>query len=281
MAGLAGGLGELRWYALVALFVAALATLAVYLVQYALLALRGGRRRRTPKQQQEQHHHHQQQEQEQSQQQQQSPWRPRDELLEEGGSVLGWALSLGSWRRQWRRAWVAALRDEAAARAVSAGELRGGLGRHGAKPRPSALKHRPAGCLRCRGTRAAEGSPRWGGGGLCGRAQRAARLGEAASKCPSSGDCDLAALVEDAGDERAAAAAWHKPEREPARSTPGAGRAASCRPAATRGLPCTMGEAGAGGRAGQHVCVGDKESSATCGRKIRRPLGLHGSGRLG
>uniref|UniRef100_A0A8B9QS51 C2 calcium dependent domain containing 2 n=1 Tax=Anas platyrhynchos TaxID=8839 RepID=A0A8B9QS51_ANAPL len=83
MAGLAGGLGELRWYALVALFVAALATLAVYLVQYALL------------------------------------------LLEEGGSVLGWALSLGSWRRQWRRAWVAALRHEAAARAVSAGELRG------------------------------------------------------------------------------------------------------------------------------------------------------------
>uniref|UniRef100_A0A8B9UK70 C2 calcium dependent domain containing 2 n=1 Tax=Anas zonorhyncha TaxID=75864 RepID=A0A8B9UK70_9AVES len=96
MAGLAGGLGELRWYALVALFVAALATLAVYLVQYALLS-----------------------------QQQQPPCRPGDELLEEGGSVLGWALSLGSWRRQWRRAWVAALRHEAAARAVSAGELRG------------------------------------------------------------------------------------------------------------------------------------------------------------
>eukprot|EP00075_Anas_platyrhynchos_P015087 XP_027304340.1 C2 domain-containing protein 2 isoform X1 [Anas platyrhynchos] len=115
MAGLAGGLGELRWYALVALFVAALATLAVYLVQYALLALRGERRRRTPKQQQEQQHDQQ----EEQSQQQQPPCRPGDELLEEGGSVLGWALSLGSWRRQWRRAWVAALRHEAAARADS------------------------------------------------------------------------------------------------------------------------------------------------------------------
>lgn len=136
MAGLAGGLGELRWYALVALFVAALATLAVYLVQYALLALRGERRRRTPKQQQEQQHDQQ----EEQSQQQQPPCRPGDELLEEGGSVLGWALSLGSWRRQWRRAWVAALRHEAAARAVSAGELRGreewdGTGRNPGPPR--------------------------------------------------------------------------------------------------------------------------------------------------
>uniref|UniRef100_A0A669QY30 C2 calcium dependent domain containing 2 n=1 Tax=Phasianus colchicus TaxID=9054 RepID=A0A669QY30_PHACC len=102
MAWPAGGLAELRWYALVTLFVAALATLAVYLVQYALLALRRrrGKRRRPP---------------------QQPPAAPRDELLEEGGSALAWALSLGSWRRQWRRAWVAALRGEAAARAVSAG----------------------------------------------------------------------------------------------------------------------------------------------------------------
>ncbi|XP_052650667.1 C2 domain-containing protein 2 isoform X2 [Harpia harpyja] len=102
MAWLAGGLAELRWCALVALFVAALATLAVYLVQYALLALRRGRSPPPP------------------------PLLPppppsprRDELLEEGGSVLAWALSLGSWRRQWRRAWVAALRAEAAARADS------------------------------------------------------------------------------------------------------------------------------------------------------------------
>uniref|UniRef100_A0A8C4XR65 C2 calcium dependent domain containing 2 n=1 Tax=Falco tinnunculus TaxID=100819 RepID=A0A8C4XR65_FALTI len=96
MAWLAGGLAELRWCALVALFVAALATLAVYLVQYALLALRRGR---PP-----------------------PPLPPaprRDELLEEGGSVLAWALSLGSWRRQWRRAWVAALSAEAATRADS------------------------------------------------------------------------------------------------------------------------------------------------------------------
>uniref|UniRef100_A0A8B9MYV3 C2 calcium dependent domain containing 2 n=1 Tax=Accipiter nisus TaxID=211598 RepID=A0A8B9MYV3_9AVES len=103
MAWLAGGLAELRWCALVALFVAALATLAVYLVQYALLALRRGRPPPPPLP---------------------SPPPPsprRDELLEEGGSVLAWALSLGSWRRQWRRAWVEALRAEAAARAVSEG----------------------------------------------------------------------------------------------------------------------------------------------------------------
>ncbi|NWI39377.1 C2CD2 protein, partial [Picathartes gymnocephalus] len=89
---------ELRWGALVALFVAALATLAVYLVQYALLALRRGRPPPPP-----------------------APAPPvqRDELLEEGGSVLAWALSRGSWRRQWRRAWVAALRAEAAERADS------------------------------------------------------------------------------------------------------------------------------------------------------------------
>uniref|UniRef100_A0A8B9MZH6 C2 calcium dependent domain containing 2 n=1 Tax=Accipiter nisus TaxID=211598 RepID=A0A8B9MZH6_9AVES len=101
MAWLAGGLAELRWCALVALFVAALATLAVYLVQYALLALRRGRPPPPPLP---------------------SPPPPsprRDELLEEGGSVLAWALSLGSWRRQWRRAWVEALRAEAAARADS------------------------------------------------------------------------------------------------------------------------------------------------------------------
>uniref|UniRef100_A0A672V8T8 C2 calcium dependent domain containing 2 n=1 Tax=Strigops habroptila TaxID=2489341 RepID=A0A672V8T8_STRHB len=104
MAWLPGGLAELRWGALVALFVAALATLAVYLVQYVLLALRRGRPPPPPL----------------------PPPPPpprRDELQEEGGSVLSWALSLGSWRRQWRRAWVAALSAEAEARAVSAGDL--------------------------------------------------------------------------------------------------------------------------------------------------------------
>ncbi|KAM9020938.1 C2 domain-containing protein 2 isoform 2-T2 [Ara ararauna] len=98
MAWLPGGLAELRWCALVALFVAALATLAVYLVQYVLLALRRGRRPPPPLPS--------------------PPPRP-DELQEEGSSVLSWALSLGSWRRQWRRAWVAALSAEAAARADS------------------------------------------------------------------------------------------------------------------------------------------------------------------
>ncbi|XP_021396018.2 C2 domain-containing protein 2 isoform X1 [Lonchura striata] len=93
MAWLAGGLSELRWAALVALFVAAVATLAAYLVQYALLALRRGRPPPVVAAAAE-------------------PVR-RDEMLEEGGSVLAWALSRGSWRRQWRRAWLAALRAEA------------------------------------------------------------------------------------------------------------------------------------------------------------------------
>ncbi|NWY73941.1 C2CD2 protein, partial [Erithacus rubecula] len=95
MAWLPGGLAELRWGALVVLFVAALATLAVYLVQYVLLALRRARPAPPPAA---------------------APPVQRDELLEEGGSVLAWALSRGSWRRQWRRAWVAALRAQAAER---------------------------------------------------------------------------------------------------------------------------------------------------------------------
>lgn len=128
MAWPAGGLAELRWYALVALFVAALATLAVYLVQYALLALRRRRGKRRPPRQ--------------------PPAAPRDELLEEGGSALAWALSLGSWRRQWRRAWVAALRGEAAARAVSAGlqvRREGGWGRGGRGSGPWAVCRCPSG----------------------------------------------------------------------------------------------------------------------------------------
>ncbi|XP_061215184.1 C2 domain-containing protein 2 isoform X2 [Neopsephotus bourkii] len=98
MAWLPGELAELRWCALVALFVAALATLAVYLVQYVLLALRRSRPPPPPLP---------------------SPPPRQDDLQEEGSSVLSWALSLGSWRRQWRRAWVAALSAEAAARTDS------------------------------------------------------------------------------------------------------------------------------------------------------------------
>ncbi|KAM8820403.1 C2 domain-containing protein 2 [Eudromia elegans] len=96
----------LGWYALVALFVAALATVAAYLVQYALLALRRGRRPPAPAPAA-------------AAVPSPSPAAARDELLREGGSALGWALSRGSWRRQWRRAWRAALSAEAAARADS------------------------------------------------------------------------------------------------------------------------------------------------------------------
>lgn len=124
MAWLAGGLAELRWWALVALFVAALATLAVYLVQYALLALRRARPPPRPL----------------------PPAPQRDDLLEEGDTVLAWALSLGSWRRQWRRAWVAALNAEAATRTVSAGDA--GEGRRadgrGKSRRPAAASGRSA-----------------------------------------------------------------------------------------------------------------------------------------
>ncbi|XP_053932433.1 C2 domain-containing protein 2 isoform X1 [Cuculus canorus] len=84
--------GGPSWYALVALFAAALATLAAYLAQYARLALR---RLRAP------------------------PPAQRDELLAEGSSALAWALARGGWRRRWRRAWLEALGAEAAARADS------------------------------------------------------------------------------------------------------------------------------------------------------------------
>lgn len=69
---------------LVSLFVVALVTLAVYLVQYALGIL----------------------------------WRPRGsgpslDLLHETDSLLTWVLSLNSWRSQWLAAWISALNVEA------------------------------------------------------------------------------------------------------------------------------------------------------------------------
>ncbi|XP_069728394.1 C2 domain-containing protein 2 isoform X2 [Phaenicophaeus curvirostris] len=97
MAWPAGGPG---WYALVALFAAALATVAAHLARHARLALRRLRAPPPPPPTP-------------------PPPAPRDALLAEGGSALGWALARGGWRRRWRRAWREALREEAAASADS------------------------------------------------------------------------------------------------------------------------------------------------------------------
>ncbi|XP_069492131.1 C2 domain-containing protein 2 [Ambystoma mexicanum] len=77
-------LGDVQWFVLVTLFVAALVTLSLYLVQYALGIL----------------------------------WRPRGttpapDLLHETDSLLTWVLSLNSWRSQWLTAWISALNREA------------------------------------------------------------------------------------------------------------------------------------------------------------------------
>ncbi|KAM9170536.1 C2 domain-containing protein 2 isoform 2-T2 [Pangshura tecta] len=82
---------EMQWFALVTLFVAALVTLAVYLVQYALGALRKSGR--------------------------QPP--SSAELLQGNDTLLAWVLSLASWRTQWQKAWITALNAEAKVRGDS------------------------------------------------------------------------------------------------------------------------------------------------------------------
>ncbi|XP_038256209.1 C2 domain-containing protein 2 isoform X2 [Dermochelys coriacea] len=81
---------EMPWFTLVTLFVAALVTLAVYLVQYALVALRNGRGKPPPP----------------------------DELLQGNDPLLAWVLSLNGWRTQWQKAWITALNAEAKVRGV-------------------------------------------------------------------------------------------------------------------------------------------------------------------
>ncbi|CAM4412277.1 unnamed protein product [Lepidochelys olivacea] len=82
---------EMQWFALVTLFVAALVTLAIYLVQYALVALRNSRRKPPSS----------------------------DELLQGNDTLLAWVLSLNSWRTQWQKAWITALNAEAKVRGDS------------------------------------------------------------------------------------------------------------------------------------------------------------------
>lgn len=82
---------EIQWFALVTLFVAALVTLAIYLVQYALVALRNSRRQPASS----------------------------AELLQGNDTLLAWVLSLTSWRTQWQKAWITALNAEAKVRGDS------------------------------------------------------------------------------------------------------------------------------------------------------------------
>ncbi|XP_073928709.1 C2 domain-containing protein 2 [Castor canadensis] len=86
MARLGSWLGEVQWFVLVSLFVAALVTVGLYLTQWALARTRPQPRRRA-------------------------------ELGEgqrpESDALLSWILTLDSWRSQWQAAWVTALNGEA------------------------------------------------------------------------------------------------------------------------------------------------------------------------
>lgn len=96
MSWLACWLDELRRFSLLSLFTAALAVLAVYLVRYGLSVLGQGGGKPPPR-----------------------PSRLALLQEDEGGSLFTWLLSLSSWRREWQKAWVAALNKEAGLQEVS------------------------------------------------------------------------------------------------------------------------------------------------------------------
>ncbi|XP_037544066.1 C2 domain-containing protein 2 [Nematolebias whitei] len=77
-----------QWLCMVTLFLASLVTLALYFAQYFQLGLAGRRLGAA-----------------------EDDGGAAQE--EEAAALLTWALSLGSWRRQWREAWCKALNDEA------------------------------------------------------------------------------------------------------------------------------------------------------------------------
>nr|XP_055135743.1 C2 domain-containing protein 2 isoform X3 [Symphalangus syndactylus] len=87
MARLGSWLGEAQWLALVSLFVAALATVGLYLAQWALARARPQPQRRTVE--------------------------PGEGPRPGSDALLSWILTLGSWRSQWQAAWVTALNEEA------------------------------------------------------------------------------------------------------------------------------------------------------------------------
>uniref|UniRef100_G1L5V3 C2 calcium dependent domain containing 2 n=2 Tax=Ailuropoda melanoleuca TaxID=9646 RepID=G1L5V3_AILME len=87
MSRLSSWLGEVQWLVLVSLFVVALGTVGLYLAQWALARARPRPSRRAAE--------------------------PGEGQRPESDALLGWILTLNSWRRQWQAAWVTALNDEA------------------------------------------------------------------------------------------------------------------------------------------------------------------------
>lgn len=85
-------LGEVQWFALVSLFVAALGTVGLYLAQWALVRARPPPRRRA---------------------------EPDEGRRQESDTLLSWMLTLDSWGNQWQAAWVTALNYQAESRGVS------------------------------------------------------------------------------------------------------------------------------------------------------------------
>ncbi|XP_072850269.2 C2 domain-containing protein 2 isoform X2 [Pogona vitticeps] len=102
MAWLASWLGEVQRLSLLSALTAALAIVLLYLAQYGLSLLRRrGRRGKTP-----------------------APASPARELRlpgdrDEGAALLAWLLALASWRREWQKAWLAALNQDAVGRTDS------------------------------------------------------------------------------------------------------------------------------------------------------------------
>lgn len=82
------------WLCMVTLFVASLATLVLYFVQY--FQVRSG-----------------------ASEQRLSEGNAAKEAEDEAASLLGWALSLQSWRSQWKGSWCRALNVESKKRGVS------------------------------------------------------------------------------------------------------------------------------------------------------------------
>ena len=85
------GLEDPQWLCMVTLFVASLVTLLVYFILY-FQQRDGGNKQGTT---------------------------DDNAAKEEAAALLGWALSLTSWRSRWRSAWCRALNDESRKRGVS------------------------------------------------------------------------------------------------------------------------------------------------------------------
>ncbi|XP_048202162.1 C2 domain-containing protein 2 isoform X2 [Perognathus longimembris pacificus] len=86
-------LGELQWFALVSLFLAALVTVGLYLVQWALARTRAPAPAPAPAPP--------------------PPAEPARGPRPQPDALLAWILTLDSWRSQWQAAWVDALNREA------------------------------------------------------------------------------------------------------------------------------------------------------------------------